>query len=228
MIVRLFWIFLVFIAFSIPSSAQEGDKLGSWYVYNGFFNFSPKFELFAETQIRTWEPISNAQTLFLRPFFNFNLNSNIQLGISQEYHASRSFVEGDEEPTRSEEYRTALQGMIFHNVDRVSFQHRYRYEFRFLDEDGKRRVRYRLQLGVPISDQKMAKGVWFTTIGNEVMLNSKPEFNVSQNRAYAMLGYQLSTSIHLQVGYMHISRPTQENLRRLQFFITQKLWFYDK
>jgi len=207
--------------------SQEGDKLGSWYVYNGFFNFSPKFELFAETQIRTWEPINNLQSFLIRPFFNFNLNENIQLGISQEYHSNWSFSELADDKVRSEEYRTTLQGILTHKVGRVSLQHRYRYEFRFLDESGKQRTRYRLQLGIPISSNEVKKGVWFATLGNEIMLNTKPKFDVSQNRAYGMLGYQFSKSTHLQIGYMYISRPVQENLHRLQFFLTQKLKFYD-
>ncbi len=33
--------------FSISSSyGQSEDKLGSWYIYNGFFNLNPKVQLF--------------------------------------------------------------------------------------------------------------------------------------------------------------------------------------
>ena len=46
---------------------------------------------YTSTQIRTWEPINNVQSFFIRPFFNFNLNKNVQLGISQEYHSNYYF-----------------------------------------------------------------------------------------------------------------------------------------
>ncbi len=207
--------------------SQEGEKLGSWYVYNGFFKFSPKFELFAETQIRTWEPVNNIQNFFIRPFFNYNVTNNFQVGISQEYHVSWSFTEMADDRIKTQEYRTTLQGILYQKVGRVSLQHRYRYEFRFLDESGKQRTRYRLQLGIPLSSNVVAKGSWFATLGNEIMLNTQPKFDLSQNRTYGMLGYQFSKNTNLQFGYMHIYRPEEENLHRLQFFITQKLKFYD-
>jgi len=224
---KLYLVTSLFLCCLTKGVSQEGEKLGSWYVYNGFFNFSPKFELFAETQIRTWEPIDNVQSFFIRPFFNFNLNKNVQLGISQEYHSNWSYSEISEDKMQTEEYRTTLQGILSQKVGRVSLQHRYRYEFRFLDESGKQRTRYRLQLGIPISSDVVTKGVWFATLGNEFMLNTQPKFDVSQNRAYGMLGYQFSKSTNLQFGYMYISRPEEENLHRLQFFLTQKLRFYD-
>ncbi len=222
--------FCLFIFLSLScltkGTSQEGDKLGSWYVYNGFFNFSPKFELFAETQFRTWEPIDNLQTFFIRPFFNYNLNKSVQIGISQEYHVNWSYETMSEEHIKTEEYRTTLQGMLYHKIDRISFQHRYRYEFRFLDESGKQRTRYRLQIGIPLTDKVVKQGVWFANLGNEFMLNTNPKVDVSQNRTYGMVGYQFTQSTNFQFGYMYISRPDQDNLHRLQFFLTQKLNFY--
>ena len=206
--------------------AQEGDKPGSWYVYNGFLKFSPKFEIFVESQWRTYEPIDNTQTIFLRPFFSYNFNPNFQLSLGQEYHMNRTFATAEQGMVRTEEYRTTIQPMLFHNIGRVSFQHRYRYEWRFLDEKGKQRTRYRIQLGIPLSAPRMAKGVWFTTVGNEIMVDTKPDIQLSQMRTYAMLGYQISKKTHVQFGYMYISRPDVDNLHRLQFFLTQKFDFY--
>ena len=88
---RLYLVIFLLLSCLSKVMSQEGDKLGSWYIYNGFFNFSPKFELFAETQIRTWEPVNNIQSFFIRPFFNFNLNENLQLAVGQEYHTSWSY-----------------------------------------------------------------------------------------------------------------------------------------
>ena len=118
------------------SYAQEEDKLGSWYVYNAFFNFNPKIELFFETQWRTYKPIANTQTLFFRPYFNYNLTTNFQLGLGQEYHLAWTYAEESDDKIKTEEYRTTIQAMLVHKIDRVSIQHRYRYEFRFLDQNG--------------------------------------------------------------------------------------------
>ena len=215
------------LGFVTEGLSQEGDKLGSWYVYNGFFKFSPKFELFAESQVRTWEPINNIQTFFIRAFASYDLNPSFQLGIGQEYHNSWTYSENAEDKVKTNEYRSTLQAVLFQKVGRVTVQHRYRYEFRFLDESGKQRTRYRLQLGIPISNDTMDKGVWFATAGNEFLINTMPDVDLAQYRLYGMFGYQFSHSTHVQFGYMHIAQSNRDNLHRLQFFLTQKLGLSD-
>lgn len=221
-------IFFLLTSLLTKTYSQEGDKLGSWYVYNGFYKITPKFEIFAESQVRTWEPIDNIQNFFARAFFSYSIDKNFQLGISQEYHNSWSYADEFEDKIKTDEYRVTLQGVVTQKISRVSVQHRYRYEFRFLDENGKQRTRYRLQLGIPISAPKIEQGVWFTTLGNEFMIDTAPDLGFSQNRLYGMLGYQISKTSNLQFGYMHIARPNNENLHRLQFFFTQKLDFTKK
>ncbi len=207
--------------------AQEKHPLGSWYIYNGFFNFSPTFELFIETQVRTWKVISEPQVFFFRPYFNFNITKNFQAGLGLEYHGNWPYETDNSERVMTQEFRTTLQVMLFQKISRVSVQHRYRYEFRFWDESGKQRTRYRVQLGIPITKPVVEKGVLFATIGNEIMVNTQPELNLSQNRTYAMVGYQFTPGLNFQTGYMYIARPDGPGWHRLQFFLTQKLFLYD-
>ena len=225
--IKFFLIICSIVFISNQSFSQEEDKLGSWYIYNGFFNFTPKFELFVESQLRSWEVVSNSQSFFIRAFFNYNLTKSFQLGFSQEYHINWSYAENPDDKLRTEEYRTNLQAILFQAIDRVAIQHRYRYEFRFLDENGKQRTRYRIQLGIPLTREKIEKGVVFATVGNEFLLDTKPKLNFSQNRLYAMLGYQFTSSLNFQFGYMYIARSASQNWHRLQFFLTQKLFFYE-
>jgi hypothetical protein len=220
---------LIYLMFLLSHNvfSQENNKLGSWYIYNGFFNFTPKFELFVESQLRTWEVVSNSQSFFARAFFNYNLTTSFQLGFSQEYHINWPYAESTDDKLSTEEYRTTLQVILFQSIDRVTIQHRYRYEFRFLDESGKQRTRYRIQLGIPLTGEKIKKGVMFATVGNEFLLDTKPELIFSQNRLYAMLGYQFTSSLNFQFGYMYIARSAVPNWHRLQLFLTQKLFFYE-
>ncbi len=208
--------------------AQEEDKLGSWYAYNGFFNFSPKIELFFETHWRTYEPISDTEEVFVRPFLNLNLGQQFQIGIGNEYHMDWTFGGDGQDKIKTEEYRLTFQGMLFQQIQRIKIQHRYRYEFRFLDKDGQQRMRYRLQLGIPLNDKSNEKGSVFLTGGTEFMVFTQPSFTLSQMRFYAMFGYQFSKSTHLQFGYMRIVRDGIPGLDRLQFFLTQKFNFYKK
>jgi hypothetical protein len=172
--------------------------------------------------------VSDPQVFFLRPYFNFNVTENFQAGLGLEYHSNWTSGWDSIPRLRTEEFRTTFQVMLFQKVGRVSIQHRYRYEFRFLDESGKQRMRYRLQLGIPITKPKIEKGVLFATVGNEIMVNTQPDLNLSQNRTYAMIGYQFTPGLNFQFGYMYIARPDALGWHRLQFFLTQKFYFFDK
>ena len=220
-------IFVIAVLQAFPTCGQSEDKLGSWYIYNGFFNFTPKYQLFFETQLRTYEVISDPETFFLRPYFNYNFNRNFQLGLGLEYHANWTYEELAEDRVKTEEFRTTLQSMIFHSIDRVNMQHRYRYEFRNVDGSNRQRTRYRVQATTPINKKKMDPGAWFFNVFNEFLIDTNPELAMSQNRFYFAGGYQFNKSLNFQLGYLIISRPTTTH-HRLQFFLTHKLFFYEK
>ena len=71
----------------------------------------------------------------------------------------------------------------------------------------------------------MRKGVLFATIGNEIMVDSRKEFALSQFRRYAVLGYRFSNLTHFQFVYMDISHPLAPGLHKLQFFLAQRFSF---
>ncbi|RLD20330.1 MAG: hypothetical protein DRI71_10535 [Bacteroidetes bacterium] len=211
---------------SVYGQSSE-DKLGSWYIYNGFFNFNPTFELFVESQLRNWETFSNPENFFFRPFFNYNLNQNFQTGLSLEYHKTWTYDENPGNKVSTDEFRTTMQVMLHHKISRVALQHRYRYEFRWVDGNHLQRTRYRVQATVPINNATMEKGTIFFNTNFEFMVDTKPSVALSQLRNYFAGGYQFTDNLNLQLGYMVISRTTSVH-HRLQFFLTHKLFFYEK
>lgn len=225
--ISLSLLILIAISASFNARAQSEDQLGSWYIYNGFFNVSPKVELFFETQLRNWETFSNPENFFVRPYFNYNVTQNFQPGIGLEYHKSWTYAEDPDDKVSSEEFRLTLQTMLFHKIGRVSLQHRYRYEFRNVEGDHLQRTRYRIQATIPINKKSVEKGTFFMNTFNEFMVDTKPKLALSQNRFYVAGGYQFSNSLNFQFGYLIISRTTSTH-RRLQFLLTHKLYFYDR
>ncbi|MBB6462281.1 DUF2490 domain-containing protein [Flammeovirga kamogawensis] len=205
---------------------EESSSLGSWYVYNGFYQLSPKFELFFEGQMRTYEFASEPQSFFVRPFLGYSIAKNLQLGLSQEYHSNWTEEFDDQPSIHSQEYRTTFQVISKQTFGRVHLQHRYRYELRVLEDDFKTRARYRIQAGIPLSKKTMEKGVVFTTFGNEFLIDVTPALQLNQNRTYAMLGYQLTETLNIQSGYMYLAKSGHPNEHRFQLFVTQKLKFY--
>jgi uncharacterized protein DUF2490 len=221
---HIIFIFLLLII-SFPSFSQSNEKLGSWYIYNGFFNLNPKIELFFETQLRTWEPVNNPESFFVRPYFNYNINKKVQVGLGLEYHKYWTYDEVPENRIVTEEFRTTLQMMVFQNIGRVKLQHRYRYEFRHTDGTTAQRTRYRVQATIPLTTKEFNKGGFFINAFNEFLIVTKPNLYFSQNRFYIATGYQFIKTVHLQVGYLNLLRENSVH-HRLNFLITHRLYFY--
>jgi hypothetical protein len=225
--VQRFFLLIAFVSLAESAQSQAEDNLGSWFIYNGFFYLNPNWELFFETQLRLYEPVSNAETWFLRPYLMHHFSKQFHLGVGLEYHASWNYVEMDEEKVRTDEIRLTLQGFLFNFIDRTTIQHRYRLEQRWFETGNRQRTRYRIQATIPLNKTKMEKGTFFVNTFNEFLIDIGPELAFAQNRIYLAPGYQFSKHLNLQVGYLLISKP-QHNLSRMQFFLTHKLWMYDK
>ena len=208
------------------SSAQDkgGYPIGAWYIYNGFFKVSPKVEFFFETQLRNNEVFDNPEAFFIRPYFTYNLFDELQVGISTEYHKHFVYEENFTNQSYEEEFRIDLQAIFSQNIDWVKVQHRYRYEFRNINSYGGNRMRYRLQITVPVNKRDCVKGTLFFNTNNEFFINNKPDLEFDQNRFYSAFGYHFTKGLNLQLGYLFVAKP-DANLHRLQFFITQKLDF---
>lgn len=219
-------IFLATFIFCIPCTgqAQEEDKLGFWLVYNGFINIKSDYELLLESQFRTWEPLSNTQTWFIRPFISYRVTENFLPGIGVEYHINRSFAETDMDREKTQEFRVSLQSILLQKIGSAFLQHRYRYEFRFWDFEGKQRVRYRIQTSIPITKKDLSPGVFFATLGNEFLIDTRPALNISEDWWYVMAGYTVNPSLFIQAGYLGIVRAGLPNLNRIQVMFTQRLF----
>lgn len=50
---RLLLAIILFLLISVTGYGQSEDKIGSWYIYNEFFNISPKVELFLKPNLET-------------------------------------------------------------------------------------------------------------------------------------------------------------------------------
>lgn len=101
-----------------------------------------------------------------------------------EYHKTWTYAEEPNDRESANEFRITLQGMVFQKIERVSLQHRYRYEFRTVDGDQLQRMRYRIQATIPINNKSMEKGTVFANIFNEFLVDTEPRLQLSQNRFY--------------------------------------------
>jgi len=220
-----FSLLIVLIFYGEKSYGQAEDKLGAWYIYNGSYYVDPKVELFFETQLRFYKPLSNVEEFFLRPMANYHFSPLVFAGLGYSYGNTWTYAEDNEDKERKTENRLILQAGLNHKISRTKIQHRYRFEQRWFESGNRHRFRYRLQVTVPINGKIIEKGTFFVNVYDEIFINSKPELTFDQNRLYMAGGYQFSKTLNLQIGYLFQSRSTA-NFNRLQFFLTQRLDFY--
>ena len=130
------------------------------------------------------------------------------------------------------ENRIILQAQIYTPIQKTNIQHRLRLEQRWItiestsETEIKQRFRYRLQATIPLGNEKIEAGTFFLNIYNELFINLH-EISFDQNRLYGATGYQFTPSTNLQIGYL-IQYKNEQVFHRLQFFLTQKIFFYDK
>ncbi len=202
---------------------EQESKLGTWTIYNGFFNFSPKFQLFLEGHWRTYEAFQNNETFLFRPYFNYRFNPNHLVGVSTEYLANYSYAEPK---VLVNELRIGLQDIFSYKWGKIAVQHRVRYEFRIFDNiRNAQRIRYRLQFAVPLNKNGFKKGGLIFIINDEIFFGTYPDLNYNQNRFYTSLGYNITDHLNLQVGYQNWDRR-DGNYHRIHVWLTQVIDFY--
>lgn len=140
------------------------------------------------------------------------------------------------------EFRPHLEYAYQQNLDKVTFDHRYRVEARFFHgtdqfrteledgfEFGQFRFRYRFQALIPLLKVVESKSLKFK-ISNEIHINAgnKITKNVfEQNRMYAGINYQFSPTLGLEFGYLNWfqQRPNGDFYNRniLRFTVFHKI-----
>lgn len=98
----------------------------------------------------------------------------------------------------------------------IRFEQRFRRKFLNNDElsdeyNFNYRLRYNFSISIPLKGSEGEPKSVFASITDEIMVNFGKEIIYNyfdQNRASVMLGYQLSKSSNILVGYMHIFQQT--------------------
>jgi hypothetical protein len=98
------------------------------------------------------------------------------------------------------------------NVERLKFEHRYRVEQRWFGESTpenvaiqgrfRNRVRYRMNLMIPLNAMTIQPKTVFVSIYDELFLNFKAP-HLERNRVYAGLGYQIDRNWIVQAGWVN-------------------------
>lgn len=197
--------FLVALFFSWTVQAQittptSNDDLGNWMMYFGMNRVSDKLSIHSEIQYRNHKVGPSIEQLLLRTGLNYHISNNAFVTAGYGYIASHEF-ESEQSGPESTEHRIWQQLIMTNFIGRFKFEHRYRVEQRWVNDDYRDRLRYRLMLFYPINKPKIEKGTVFLGIYDEIFLNTKDTF-FDRNRLYGAVGYQLNQNAGIQVGVL--------------------------
>lgn len=197
-------LFVIFLPFSLIAQQSE---VGNWLIYFGDKKINDRFNWHHEIQYRNYNIIGDTEQLLLRTGIGYNLtenNNNLHLGYAFIY--SEPYISGTEDKTNSNEHRIYQQFITRQQFNRVSLQHRYRFEQRFLEEDFQLRLRYFLSANVALNTKQIQDGTVYLSLYNEIFV--KPEDNYfDRNRVYGGVGYRFSKNVRSEIGLMNQSSP---------------------
>ncbi|MEM1319191.1 MAG: DUF2490 domain-containing protein [Bacteroidota bacterium] len=192
-----------FLSISLLAQQSQGeDELGNWIMYFGMNRIHDQWSIHTEVQYRnhTVAPV-NIEQLLLRTGLNYHLSSSAFVTAGYAYIASHDYESEQSEP-ESTEHRIWQQLIMTNKVGRIKFEHRYRIEQRWVNNDYRNRLRYRLMAFLPLNKPNIEPGALFLGVYDEIFMNTQQTF-FDRNRLYGAVGYQINKPVQVQVGLLH-------------------------
>ena len=181
------------------SNAQTDHSLGNW---NAIFlkgKISPKLSLMGEGHIRSNDYNLKYDYYEVKAGISYSITKNLAglvgTGLYNTYETGELF----ETPALQREFRTWLELNFKQVFKRLNIEHRGRLEQRFLPNNYKNRLKYRLALTLPVNKPTIVQGSIYLAVNDELFM---PQHGVvvEKNRLYGGLGYKLNGNTALQVG----------------------------
>lgn len=198
---------------AVPARAvtQEGQ---AWFLGSARLTLPARFKLWLEVQPRIGG--DGMSQLLLRPAIGYQFAP--WWAFYQGYGWTPSF-----DPFTSE--NRSYQESLFDNaLGDLRIVNRTRFEQRFIEDvdDVSLRLRHMLRLTYPLDRARR----WFAAISDEPFVTCNdadggPRSGFDQNRFYAGVRRQLTSSLAVEVGYLHqyVNRSANDDLSRNNAFV---------
>ena len=215
----------VFLLVGINDSVySQKSEIGNWFIYFGNQKINKNWNWHNEIQYRNYYFIGDTNQLLLRTGIGYNLtenNNNVLLGYA--FVNTQKYIPNSDQKQESNEHRIFQQFITKQNFGRFYFLHRYRIEERFLTDDFQMRLRYFLNLNIPLNKKTLDKNAIYLSTYNEIFVNTEnPLFD--RNRVYAALGFVINKNFKVEAGFMS-QILEQSNRNQFQIVIFNNLPF---
>ena len=185
---RLYFLALLVLLFSINSVTAQNFDLGSWNILNIKYNQNEKWSFFGEGQLRSLKFYNNFHYYEYKGGINFKAHKNLKLtlgaGSYQTFNEGGNFVL----PKNNDEFRLWPQAVLFQSIGKLKIEQRYRSEFRFTSNGYRNRFRYRLGVSYPFGKERDNYKPFQISASNELFFtNTEPYFERKSNASYIKL-----------------------------------------
>ena len=220
---KIFLFVFLFVGFNSFVYSQKSE-IGNWLIYFGNQKINQNWNWHNEVQYRNYDFIGDTNQLLLRTGIGYNLtenNNNVLLGYA--FVSTYKYIPNSDQKVESNEHRIFQQFITKQNFGRFYLLHRYRVEERFLPDDFQMRLRYFLNVNLPLNKKKLDKNAIYLSAYNEIFVNTeKPLFD--RNRIYAALGFVINKNFKVEAGFMS-QILEQSNRNQFQIVIFNNLPF---
>jgi hypothetical protein len=191
---------ILLICSSIITQAQsEVNGPGSWGILVLKGKISPKISLLLEGHMRSTKFNLNTDYIESKTgigySFSKKLSGLIGVGIFNKYQIG-GFIEL---PARQNELRSWLELNYKQSHGRFYFDHRGRLEQRFLADNYKNRVRYKLGMSIPLNKPKIEAGSFYLSVSDEIFFPLQKQL-IEFNRFSTGMGCKINNRASISLS----------------------------
>ncbi|MDL1913663.1 MAG: DUF2490 domain-containing protein [Bergeyella sp.] len=200
---RMYFFYFFLSVNFLAQKRKTGSHFSSFSVTSFVYKHNEKWGAYMELQMRSLEKFGLPDYYEIKggPNYNFNKNNQVLIGMGRygTYNTQSLYLR---------ETRFWLQYVLSHKVARLKIDHRLRTEQRYFyfvhskNHAQDIRFRYRLSLILPVNKSKVEKGTVFVGAHEEFFFGKQNPDIFKRNRLYGGLGYQVSSLLITQLGYL--------------------------
>lgn len=202
-----------------------------WWSINSSIKLHKQWSAIADMHIRRTDYLKNNNFYYTRIGAAYNINKNLQVSLS----GGHMWLANKTATTELfvNENRLVEQVLFTQPVGKIQLSQRLRIEQRWIQKvagneltDDYRfstRYRYQLALGIPISKNRYVPTLAFS---DELLMQSGKDIvynSFDQNRLFAGIRQQVTTSLAFDLGYMHV---WQQRLSGYQYNSNHTIRFF--
>lgn len=195
----------VVISFLFATQVVLAKEPGSWTMFLNQTRIHSKWSLHSEFQYRSFTLAPTTEQLLLRFGLNYHFDPSLLFTAGYARVATSTTSDSFSYDELTQEDRLWQQILLKSNIKRVFFEHRYRFEQRWISNSTsnnfKTRLRYLFRITVPLNSKQIEPGVVFASFYNEVFIHPYA-LPFDRNRVYLAAGYQFNKILSMQVGYL--------------------------